>query len=353
MALPVEPPLEPMLARSADEIPLGPGWRYEPKWDGFRALVFREGERLALVSRKGQPLERYFPELRAPLLAALPARAVVDGEIVVPGERGLDFDALLQRIHPAASRITRLARETPASFVAFDLLAKGDEDLRSRPFRERRERLARSVEAGGQVLLTPQTDDGALALRWFDRFQGAGIEGVVAKREELPYVSGERVLIKVKHERTADCVVGGYRLSEKGGGVASLLLGLYDDQGRLRHVGHVSAFSAGLRRKLRDELRHLEGGEGFAEGLGPSGPSRWARGRDTSWIPVRPELVAEVRFDQLQGGRFRHAAQLVRFRADKPARQCSFDQVLPPRPFTLGELAGLAERAVPVESHPE
>lgn len=354
MALPVEPPVEPMLARSSDEIPGGPGWRYEPKWDGFRTLVFRDGERLHLQSRNGQPLDRYFPELRAPLLAALPERAVVDGEIVVPGGPGLDFDALLQRVHPAASRVEKLSRETPASVVLFDLLAVGDGDLRSRPFRERREILERSVRAGGRVLLTPQTGDGDLAARWFERFQGAGIEGIVAKREELPYVAGERVLLKVKHERTADGAVGGYRVSEKGGGVASLLLGLYDDEGRLRHVGHVAAFPAALRRRLREELRHLEApakglAPGFADGFGPSGPSRWARGKDTSWIPVRPEVVAEVRFDQFQGGRFRHAAQLVRFRPDKPARQCTFDQVLPPHPFTLDELSGLAAGAL----HPE
>jgi ATP-dependent DNA ligase len=334
-----------MLARLADEIPRGPGWRYEPKWDGFRALVFRDGDRLRIASRNGQPLERYFPELLPPLRAALPERAVVDGEIVVPGGEGLDFDALLQRIHPAASRIERLARETPASFVAFDVLALGDEDLRGRPFRDRREFLARALRAGGPVLLTPETGDGARAVRWFERFQGAGIEGVVAKREELPYVAGERVMIKVKHERTADCVVGGYRVSEKGGGVASLLLGLYDDEGRLRHVGHVSAFPAALRRDLAARLRPLEGGEGFAGGFGPAGPSRWARGRDTSWVAVRPELVVEVRFDQLQGGRFRHAAQLLHFRADKPPRECTFDQVLPARPFALAELAGLAAEA--------
>ncbi len=344
MALPVEPPVEPMLARLEEAIPRGEGFRYEPKWDGFRAIVYKDGERIRLGSRNGQPLERYFPELVASLREALPERIVVDGEIVVGGPGGLDFDALLQRIHPAASRIARLAVETPASFVAFDLLALGDEDLRQRPFAERRRKLTRALgrpRPHARVVLTPETDDPAVAERWFVKLEGAGLDGVIARRADLPYVEGERVMVKVKHERTADCVVGGYRLGKDGAGVGSLLLGLYDEDGVLHHVGHTSAFAASERRALREKLRPYEGGPSFGEGRTPGGPSRWAQGRDMSWIAVRPSLVCEVRFDHLQGDRFRHAARFVRWRPDRAPRSCTYEQLRPPEPLGLSDLASL------------
>jgi ATP-dependent DNA ligase len=246
--LPVEPPLQPMLARAGEAIPAGEGWLYEPKWDGFRALVFREGARVEIASRSGQPLERYFPELVAALRDALPDRCVVDGEIVLPGPRGLDWDALSQRIHPAESRVRRLAAETPAWLVAFDLLARGDADLRRTPLSARRTELVESVAKHAQVALTPQTADAAVARDWFERFEGAGLDGVVAKRHDQVYAPGERVCVKVKHHRTADCVVGGYRVHKDGAGVGSLLLGLYDENGTLHFVGHTSSFTAAERR---------------------------------------------------------------------------------------------------------
>ncbi|MGI5862289.1 MAG: ATP-dependent DNA ligase [Myxococcales bacterium] len=331
MALPVEPPLAPVLARLQGDIPSGEGWLYEPKWDGFRAIVFREGERVQLVSRNGQPLERYFPELIEALREAAPARCVIDGEIVIETSAGLDFGALLQRIHPAASRVRKLSSETPASFVAFDLLALGEASLLERPFSERRRLLESALKGGPRVYVTAQTSDPEIARRWYEQFEGAGIEGVVAKRAGQVYVPGERVMVKVKHERTADCVIGGYRSASKGGGVGSILLGLYDAQGELVYVGFASAFSAAQRRELLDRLRPLEGEAGFAEGKGPGGPSRWNRGRDLGFVSVAPRLVCEVRFDKLQGARFRHAAQFKRWRPDKDPRDCTFDQIAPPR----------------------
>ncbi len=345
MAFTLQPPIEPMLARAEDEIPAGAGLVYEPKWDGFRTLVYRDGDRLHLQSRKGQPLERYFPEMLAPLLASLPDGAVVDGELVVAGPRALDFDALLQRIHPAASRIARLAQETPASFVVFDLLAEGGSDLRALPFGERRRRLERALVPSARVLLTPQTDDPDLAARWFTQFEGAGLDGVIAKHTTLPYASGERVMAKIKHERTADCVVGGYRVASKGEGVGSLLLGLYDDAGVLHFVGHTSSFPAKERKALRERLKPLEGGPSFGAGRTPGGPSRWSLGRDLAWTSLRPELVCEVRFDQLQGDRFRHATRFLRWRPDRDPRSCTYGQLEPPRPFRLRELERLAAEA--------
>lgn len=334
MRLPVLPPVSPMLARLADALPEGEGWRYEPKWDGFRAIVFRDRAALELTSRNGQPLARYFPELVRALEEALPARCVVDGEIVVAGEGGLDFDALLQRVHPAASRIARLAKETPASFVAFDLLALGADDLRPLPFHARRAALERILGQSPRVRLTPQTGALALARRWFQSFEGAGLDGVVAKRAEQPYVEGERVMVKVKHRRTADCVVGGYRRAKRGG-VGSLLLGLYDDAGTLDYVGHTSSFDAKTRAALGEKLAPLEGGTPFGEGRAPGGPSRWRRAESAEWVSLTPTLVCEVAFDHLQGPRFRHATRFLRWRPDKRPDECTFAQLAPARPFAL------------------
>jgi len=348
MAFTLQPPIEPMLARATDEIPAGRDLLYEPKWDGFRTLVYRDGERVHLQSRKGQPMERYFPELLEPLRSALPDGAVADGELVVAGPQALDFDALLLRVHPAASRVAKLSRETPATFVAFDLLALRDRDLRALPFAERRRLLEQTLRPSGRVLLTPQTDDPGVARRWFAQFEGAGLDGVVAKLATLPYAAGERVMWKIKHERTADCVVGGYRVASKGGGVGSLLLGLYDDACVLHYVGHTSSMPAKERTGLRERLRALEGGPSFGAGRTPGGPSRWSQGRDLAWIPLRPELVCEVRFDQLQGDRFRHAAGFLRWRPDRDPRSCTFAQLEPPRPFQLREIERFAgEGATP------
>lgn len=326
-----------MLAELHEDIPRGDGWLYEPKWDGFRAIVFRDGAELKLQSRNSQPLERYFPELVELLARALPQQCVLDGEIIIAGHEALDFDALLQRIHPAASRIAKLSQETPASFVAFDLLALGDRDLRKQPFSARRAALEEAVKFDPRVLLTPQTDDPKLAKKWFTRFEGAGLDGIVAKRVELPYAHDERVMVKVKHERTADCVVGGFRV-HKAGGVGSLLLGLYDERGVLNHVGHTAAFTAKLRRELLELLEPLKGGTSFGEGRTPGGPSRWSQGRDMSWTSVTPKLVCEVKFDHLQGDRFRHAAKFLRWRPDKDPTDCTFQQLRPPHPFKLEDL---------------
>ena len=337
MTLPVNPPIAPMLAKLEEHVPEGEGWVYEPKWDGFRAVIFRDAGEVRIESRNGQPLARYFPELLEALQVALPDRCVVDGEIVIAGGRGLDFDALLQRVHPAASRIQRLARETPSSFVAFDLLALGDDDLRARPFDERRRELERAVRTGERVHVTPQTDDPRTARQWFTRFEGAGLDGVVAKRIELPYVEDERVMVKVKHRRTCECVVGGFRPG-KTGGVGSLLLGLYDEAGVLQYVGSTSAFKARERRELLELLEPLIGGQSFGEGRSPGGPSRWSRNKETAWTPVSPTLVCEVAFDHLQGDRFRHAAQFLKWRADKRPEECTFAQLRPVRPFALEDV---------------
>ena len=353
----LEPPIEPMLAKLGEGLPDGDGWLFEPKWDGFRAIVFRDGDRLYLQSRDLKPLDRYFPDLAAPLLAALPERCVVDGEIVIATERGLDFDALQLRLHPAASRVAKLAAETPASFVAFDLLAEGDEDLRARPQSERRARLERALgRAGGRVHLTPSSRDRAVAQDWFQRFEGAGLDGVIAKHDSAPYQPGKRVMIKVKHARTADCVVAGFRWHKSGPGelVGSLLLGLYDAAGALHHVGVTSSFTKATRRQLATELAPLRanaleghpwrdwaGAEESATRM-PGGTSRWNRGKDLSWEPLRVERVCEVRYDHLQGDRFRHAATFVRWRPDRQPAECRYDQleVTPP-----AELAAIFREA--------
>ncbi len=353
----LEPPIEPMLAKSVPELPAGEGWLFEPKWDGFRAIAFRDGDRLYLQSRDLRPLDRYFPDLAAPLRATLPARSVVDGEIVIATDEGLDFDALQMRLHPAASRVAKLAAETPASFVAFDLLAEGDEDLRSRPQAERRARLEEALaRAAGRVHLTPCTRDRAVAQEWFHRFEGAGLDGVIAKHEGTTYQPGKRVMLKIKHTRTADCVVAGFRWHKTGPGelVGSLLLGLYDDEGTLHHVGVTSSFTTLMRRQLAKELeplrtRALDGHpwREWAEALEgsprmPGGQSRWSQGKDLSWEPLRVERACEVTYDHLQGDRFRHAATFARWRPDKPPAECRYDQleVTPP-----AELAGIFGRA--------
>lgn len=325
--LPVRPPFPPMEAESEAEIPSGPGWLYEPKWDGFRCLVFRKGDQVLLQSKAGQPLGRYFPEL-VEALGKLPAKTfVLDGEVVIPEGSGFSFDALLQRIHPAESRIRKLARETPASLYAFDLLV--DERGRSLvglPLAERRERLEaffKKVPDGAQAVLSPATPDRKEAGRWFG---GTGLDGVVAKRLDSPYLSGERAMVKVKRVRTADCVVGGFRRAQKGGQVGSLLLGLYNKEGLLDHVGFSSSFSAAERNELEAVLRPHIGGSGFT-GKAPGGPSRWSQGRSTEWVALDPVLVCEVRYDHFSGGRFRHGTKLLRWRPEKKPEACTYDQV--------------------------
>jgi ATP-dependent DNA ligase len=352
----LEPPIEPMLAKLAHELPDGDGWLFEPKWDGFRALVFRDGERVYLQSRDLKPLDRYFPELAAPLRVVLPERCVVDGEIVIATEHGLEFDVLQMRLHPAASRVAKLAKETPSSFVAFDLLAEGDEDLRARPQAERRTRLESALaRARDSIHLTPCTRDRAIAQDWFHRFEGAGLDGVIAKHESTQYQPGKRAMIKVKHTRTADCVVGGFRWHKSGPGelVGSLLLGLYDEAGALHHVGFTSSFTAAARRQLAQELEPLRrdaleghpwrewGGAAAEDSVRmPGAASRWNQGKDLSWEPVRIERVCEVAYDHLQGDRFRHAATFVRWRPDKPPADCRYDQLEVTPPAELAEIFG-------------
>jgi ATP-dependent DNA ligase len=355
----LEPPIEPMLAKLASELPAGGGWLFEPKWDGFRAIVFRDRDRLYLQSRDLRPFDRYFPELAAPLLASLPESCVVDGEIVIATGEGLDFDALQLRLHPAASRVTKLAAETPSSFVAFDLLAEGDRDLCSLPQAERRTRLeAALARTGGRVHLTPCSRDRAVAQDWFHRFEGAGLDGVIAKHESTTYQPGKRAMIKVKHVRTADCVVAGFRWHKSGPGerVGSLPLGLYDAAGALSHVGVTSSFTTAVRRQLATDLaplrRNALDGHPWREWAGaadgstrmPGGTSRWSQGKDLSWEPLRIERVCEVKYDHLQGDRFRHAATFVRWRPDKQPADCRYDQLEVTPPAELAEIFAEAQR---------
>lgn len=365
MDLPFEPPLEPMLAKAASSLPEGEGWLYEPKWDGFRALVFRDGDEMLIQSRDLKPLDRYFPELATPLRTQLPERCVLDGEIVIARGGGLDFEALLLRIHPAASRVRLLAAETPASFVAWDLLALGGDDLRGVAQGERRRRLVHVLGgAAAPIHVTPATTDRALAADWFGRFEGAGLDGVVAKRLEGTYQPGRRAMVKVKHERTADCVVAGFRWHKNGPGthVGSLLLGLFDGAGRLHHVGITASFTWERRAALAEELAPLREGalaghpwrewaemSASGDGGGPGGrqpgaTSRWNRGKDLSWEPLRPERVAEVAYDHLQGDRFRHATTFRRWRPDKPLDACRYDQLEASAPYELERIFGPGRR---------
>ncbi len=352
MQLPVNPPVLPMLAKRIDAIPGEGGWLFEPKWDGFRTIIFRDGDELLLQSRDTKPLDRYFPELRAPLLAQLPRRVVLDGEIVIAHHGRLEFEELQLRIHPAASRIKLLASQTPASLVCFDLLALGEEDLRARPFRERRTRLE-ALLAGAEppLHLTPATGSHALAEDWFQRFEGAGLDGVVAKSLDGIYEPDKRVMLKIKHEREADCVVAGFRWHKDGEGqVGSLLLGLYDAAGALHHVGVCASFTKAKRAELAGFLAPyreaaLEHHPWRAEpdaatGRMPGGQSRWSQGKDLSWEPLRPELVAEVAYEHMQGPRFRHMAHFRRWRFDKPAKDCTYEQLETVPPLELIQIFG-------------
>jgi ATP-dependent DNA ligase len=349
MTLPLTPPIEPMLAKLEPDIPDGNGWLYEPKWDGFRSIVFKDGNQVMTQSRDKRPMDRYFPELLALYQAALPERCVVDGEIVLTTPIGLDFEQLQQRIHPAESRVNMLSKKTPVSFVAFDLLAIGDEALDRTPFEERRRRLEQAVwsgaeagrltdkfplfEMGTRFWVTPQTSNRGEAAGWFDEFETAGLDGVVAKSVSLLYEPGKRAMVKVKHKRTADCVVGGYRVHKSGQGIGSLLLGLYDESGTFHHVGAAGAFSNKDRLALVDVLKpyETETSGTFGEGRTPGIPSRWATERTMAWNALRPELVCEVTYDYMEGDRFRHLAQFLRWRTDKQPRECTFDQLARPR----------------------
>jgi ATP-dependent DNA ligase len=348
MALPVIPPIEPMLAKSAAAVPTG-GYLYEPKWDGFRCLVFRDGDDIELGSRGGKPLTRYFPELVASLAAALPPRCVLDGEIVVVDGSRLDFDRLADRIHPAESRIRLLAERTPATFVAFDVLAVADDDLMRRPLAERHEVLTRLFEPHPRVRVSRATLDVELARTWFEAFEGAGLDGVVAKPLDGAYRPGERAMVKVKHERTADVVVAGYRLHKSGPVVGSLMLGLYLDGGVLNYVGGASAFTMARRAELVDELAPLVLGEGEdhpwtgeddGEHRRPGTLNRWNAGKDRSFVALRPERVCEVRYDQLQADRFRHSARFLRWRPDRQPESCGYDQLDVPAAYDLADVLG-------------
>jgi len=361
MHLPFEPPLEPMLAKAVDSLPDGDGWLYEPKWDGFRAIVFRDGDEVLIQSRDLKPLDRYFPELAAPLRASLPERCVIDGEVVIAGDGGLDFEALLLRIHPAASRVKMLAAETPASFVGWDLLALGDDDLRTTSQGERRARLEEAfATVEPPVRLTPATRDRATAAEWFERFEGAGLDGVIAKRLDASYQPGKRAMLKIKHQRTADCVVAGFRWHKNGPGthIGSLLLGLFDDGGTLHHVGITSSFTWDKREALAKELEPLRenatdghpwadwaewASMGATDASGqrlPGATSRWNRGKDLSWVALRPERVVEVAYDHLQGDRFRHATTFKRWRPDKRPADCRYDQLEETAPYLIGQIFG-------------
>jgi ATP-dependent DNA ligase len=344
----MKPPVEPMLARLAEELPAG-DYLYEPKWDGFRALVFRGKDDVYVQSRDSRPLDRYFPDLHAVLLERLPPHCVIDGEIVIATEHGLDFDALQLRLHPAASRVEKLAKQTPASFVAFDVLAIGEENLMSEPQSARRaalEKLLRKVAP--PVYITPVTRDRGVAQDWLTRFEGAGLDGVIAKPESGTYQPGKRAMIKVKHARTAECVVAGFRWHKSGkDAVGSLLLGLYDDEGTLQHVGVTSSFTMTMRKQLAQELEPLRrkamDGHPWREWAGaaaessrmPGAQSRWSSGKDLSWEPLRIERVCEVKYDHMQGDRFRHAAIFLRWRPDKQPRDCRYDQLEVTKPYEL------------------
>ncbi len=353
--LPVMPPVGPMLAKSVKSVPIG-DYLYEPKWDGFRCIAFRDGDEVELASRGEKPLTRYFPEVVEALRANLPYRCVIDGEVVIVTDDRLDFEALLQRIHPAASRVERLAAETPASFIAFDLLAVDDQSLLDTPLTERRARLEQVMSnADAPVFLTPSTDDPALAETWFETFEGAGLDGVMAKPAAGRYQPDVRAMAKIKHERTADCVVAGYRWHKSGGVVGSLLLGLYDDTGHLQHVGVSASFTMKRRADLVDELApyavdDVSGhpwaawaeAEAHEKSRLPGAVSRWNSSKDLSWVPLRPDLVVEVKYDHMEGTRFRHTAHWKRWRPDREPESCTYEQIDRPVRFDLAEILGMA-----------
>jgi ATP-dependent DNA ligase len=351
--LAVAPPLEPMLSKRADELPTGEGWIFEPKWDGFRTIVFRDHDEILLQSRDLKPLNRYFPELEGPLREQLPERIVLDGEIVVVTDKGLDFEALQMRIHPAASRVRMLSEQIPTSIVVWDLLCLGEEDLRTVPFAERRERLEQVLASARPPLhVTPVTRDRELAADWFRRFEGAGLDGVMAKQPDGVYAPKKRTMLKVKHQRTADCVVAGFRWHKNGPGtmLGSLLLGLYDDEGVLHHVGVAASFSEKRRHEIVGEVAPYRenalvdhpwkewAGHDESMQRRPGAISRWNRDKNLSWEPLRPELVVEVSFEHMQGMRFRHTAHFVRWRPDKPARDCTYEQLEVVPPFELAKI---------------
>ncbi|MBD0747813.1 ATP-dependent DNA ligase [Streptomyces sp. CBMA152] len=352
MDLPVMPPMKPMLAKSVAKIP--PGMQYEAKWDGFRAIVHRDGAEIVIGSRNGKPLTRYFPELAEALTARLPQRCVVDGEIVIVHDGRLDFDRLSERIHPAASRVKLLAEQTPASFVAFDLLALGDESLLDTPLAERRAALVEALRGvTAPVHLAPATTDAAQAQEWFERYEGAGLDGVVAKPLDLLYHPDARLMFKIKHERTADVVVAGYRFHKSGPVVGSLLLGLYDDSGALQHIGVCAAFPMKRRAELVEELAPLLMDDPVADGHPwaawldeaahagarlPGAQSRWTGKKDLSWVAVRPSRVCEVAYDHMEGDRFRHTAQFRRWRPDRDPASCTYAQLEEPVRYDLAEV---------------
>jgi ATP-dependent DNA ligase len=354
MDLPVTPPVLPMLAKRVGELPPGEGWLFEPKWDGFRTLVFRDGDELFIQSRDEKPLDRYFPELTAPLKAQLPKRCVLDGEIVIATEHGLAFEALQMRLHPAASRVEKLSKEIPASVVFFDILAAGDKDFTKVAFAQRREKLCELLgDAEAPLHVTPATKDRATAADWFKRFEGAGLDGVMAKQLTGLYEPNRRTMLKVKHEREADCVVAGFRWHKdlKGTAVGSLLLGLYDDEGELQHVGVCASFPMAKRQELVKFLEpyrknalenHPWGAWASAQSEAtqrrPGAMSRWSQGKDLSWEPLRPELVVEVAYDHMQGDRFRHTAQFRRWRSDKRPADCTYAQLEVVPPHELAEI---------------
>ena len=347
----VKPPIEPMLAKLAEELPAGE-YLYEPKWDGFRAIVFRGEDDVYIQSRDSRPLDRYFPELHDTLLARLPKDCVVDGEIVIVTEHGLDFDVLQLRLHPAASRVAKLAKETPSSFVAFDLLAVDGRSLMDEPQAARRVALEKLLgKVKPPVQLTPVTRDRTLALDWLTRFEGAGLDGVIAKPVSSTYQPGKRAMLKIKHARTAECVVAGFRWHKSGDDVVgSLLLGLYDDKGMLQHVGVTSSFTMAVRKQLAKELAPLRknamedhpwqewAGAAAESSRMPGGQSRWSAGKDLSWEPLRIERVCEVKYDHMQGDRFRHAAIFLRWRPDKQPQDCRYDQLEVTKPYELEKI---------------
>jgi ATP-dependent DNA ligase len=356
MQLPVMPPVSPMLAKSVSAIP--PDASYEPKWDGFRSICFRDGEEVELGSRNERPLTRYFPELVKAITAELPKRCVIDGEIIIATDHGLDFEVLQQRIHPADTRVQMLAKKTPASYVAFDLLALGDDDYTGRPFTERRAALVAALaNSGPSVHVTPATIDLTTAQRWFEEFEGAGLDGVVAKPLTITYQPDKRVMFKIKHQRTADCVIAGYRVHKSSDeAIGSLLLGLYTDDGNLASVGVIGAFPMSTRRKLFGELQPMVTSfdghpwDWAAQAVVPRSArnegSRWNSGKDLSFTPLRPEWVVEVRYDHMEGQRFRHTAQFNRWRPDRDPRSCTYAQLEQPVSFGLGDIIpGLIEQS--------